>query len=83
MFVMADEKGPDEKILCVPFHDPYWNLYEEVDQLQPLLLQEINQFFSIYKDLEPHKSVEIHGWRSRDEAMRQIAESEQRFREQR
>lgn len=82
MFVMRDEKGPDEKILCVPVHDPYWNHYEEVDELPPLLLQEINQFFSIYKDLEPNKSVDIAGWRSRDEALRQIAASEQRFREE-
>jgi len=82
MFVMRDEKGPDEKILCVPLHDPYWNHYDEVDQLPPLLLQEIDQFFSIYKELEPEKSVEIAGWRARSDALREIAECERRFRDQ-
>jgi inorganic pyrophosphatase len=81
MFVMGDEKGPDEKILCVPVSDPYWNCYDEVEQLPSLLLQEINQFFSIYKELEPEKCVEIDGWRSREEALRQIAESQGRWRE--
>jgi inorganic pyrophosphatase len=82
MFVMRDEKGPDEKILCVPLNDPYWSHYDEVDQLPQLLLQEINQFFSIYKDLEPEKCVEIDGWRARQDALGQIAESELRFRQQ-
>jgi inorganic pyrophosphatase len=80
MFVMRDEKGPDEKILCVPVNDPYWSGYEDAEQLPPLLLQEINQFFSIYKELEPEKCVQIDGWRSRQEALTQIAESQERFR---
>jgi len=29
MFVMSDEKGPDEKILCVPVADPLWNHIQE------------------------------------------------------
>ncbi|HEY2258511.1 MAG TPA: inorganic diphosphatase [Solirubrobacteraceae bacterium] len=82
MFVMSDEKGPDEKILCVPVHDPYWNHYDEVQQLPQLLLQEIDQFFSIYKELEPNKTVEISGWRPRRDALREIAECRQRFSEQ-
>jgi inorganic pyrophosphatase len=81
MFVMRDEKGPDDKILCVPVHDPYWNHYEEAVQLPPLLLQEIDQFFSIYKQLEPDKDVEVGGWRPRADALREIAESERRFRD--
>jgi inorganic pyrophosphatase len=83
MFVMRDEKGPDDKILCVPLHDPYWNHYEEAVQLPPLLLQEIDQFFSIYKELEPDKDVEVGGWRPREDALREIAVSERRFREAR
>jgi len=82
MFVMADEKGPDDKIVCVPLQDPYWNGYEQVEELPKLLLQEIEQFFSIYKELE-HKSVEVGGWRSRDDALAEIAASERRLREQR
>jgi len=28
MFKMRDEKGIDDKIICVPLHDPYWNQHE-------------------------------------------------------
>jgi inorganic pyrophosphatase len=72
MFEMSDEKGIDDKIICVPVHDPYWNEYEQLDELPLLLRQEIEQFFSIYKDLEG-KAVQIGGWSTREEAEREIA----------
>jgi inorganic pyrophosphatase len=78
LFVMSDEAGPDNKVICVALHDPYWNRYEEVDQLPELLRQEIEQFFSIYKALEPGKTVTVGGWRSREEAEREIAERRRR-----
>lgn len=81
MFTMSDEKGPDDKIVCVPVEDPYWNGYEEVADLPELLRQEIEQFFSIYKVLE-RKKVEVGDWRSRDEAVAEIEASEARFRRQ-
>ncbi len=81
MFTMVDEKGPDDKVLCVPCNDPYWNGYQEVEQLPSLLRDEIEQFFSIYKTLEPRKFVETGGWRPREEALAEIAESQRRFRQ--
>jgi inorganic pyrophosphatase len=80
MFTMSDEKGPDDKIVCVPLHDPYWNHYEEVNDLPELLRQKIEQFFSIYKVLE-QKKVEVGDWRSREEAEVEIRTSEERFRQ--
>jgi inorganic pyrophosphatase len=80
MFVMRDEKGPDDKVVCVPLHDTYWNGYEQIDDLPDLLRQEIDQFFSIYKNLE-NKQVEVGGWRSRDDALAEIEASERRFRD--
>ena len=41
MFMMRDEKGIDDKVICVPVHDPYWNGYELLEQL-PLLLRHID-----------------------------------------
>jgi inorganic pyrophosphatase len=79
MFKMSDEKGIDDKIICVPLHDPYWNSYEELEDLPVLLRQEIEQFFSIYKDLEG-KVVSIDGWCSREEALREIAAAQERAR---
>jgi len=78
MFKMRDEKGPDEKIVCVPLHDPYWNHYEQIDDLPLLLREEIEQFFSIYKDLEEGKDVTIEGWCSVQEARRAIESARRR-----
>jgi inorganic pyrophosphatase len=75
---MRDEKGPDDKVICVPLHDPYWNQYNELEDLPLLLRQEIEQFFTIYKDLEPGKSVTVEGWRSREEAAREIGACQER-----
>lgn len=77
MFAMRDEHGIDHKIICVPLHDPYWNHYEELEELPEPLRQEIEQFFSIYKDLEGGE-VHIAGWRSREDAVREIASSQAR-----
>jgi len=76
---MRDEKGLDDKVICVPLHDPYWNHNETVEDLPLLLRQEIEQFFSIYKVLE-HKEVEIGGWASRADALAEIESALERAR---
>jgi inorganic pyrophosphatase len=52
LFRMRDEKGPDEKILCVPLRDPMWSHVHELGDLNENLLREIEHFFAVYKDLE-------------------------------
>lgn len=78
LFKMRDEKGVDDKVICVPLHDPYWNRYQELDELPLLLRQEIEQFFTIYKDLEKGKTVTVVGWGSRGDAVREIEEARDR-----
>lgn len=78
VFIMEDEKGPDEKILAVPIMDPLWNHINELDEAPPHLLREIEHFFSIYKDLE-EKKVTVTGWQGRVEAEKVIKECEKRF----
>ena len=77
LFTMADEKGRDDKVICVPTHDPYWNGYETAEDLPQLLREEIEQFFAIYKQLE-RKTVEIGGWKPRAAALEAIAAAHQR-----
>jgi inorganic pyrophosphatase len=74
LFKMHDEKGEDDKIVCVPTSDPGWNHLEELEDLPEQLRKEIPHFFSVYKDLD-RKPVEIQGWRSRTEALEVIAEA--------
>ncbi len=71
LFKMRDEAGEDDKIVCVPTHDPGWNIYETLDDIPVQLQREITHFFSVYKQLED-KKVEVDGWRTRDEALEVI-----------
>ena len=73
LFKMRDEKGEDDKIVCVPTGDPGWNHLEELDDIPALLRAEISHFFSIYKQLEG-KQVEVEGWRSRADAIEVLAD---------
>jgi inorganic pyrophosphatase len=73
LFKMWDEKGVDDKIVCVPLDDPGWNEAETLEDIPKPLQREITHFFSIYKELED-KKVEVEGWRSREEALEVIAD---------
>ncbi len=79
VFKMTDDKGPDEKILCVPVHDPHWNDLESLADVPPHLLKEIAHFFAVYKDLE-QKYVTVHGWGDRDEAWEVIHHAQEQYR---
>jgi inorganic pyrophosphatase len=81
LFRMEDDKGVDDKVLCVPLSDPAWNTLDELDDLPEQLQQEIEHFFSVYKDLE-QKTVKVHGWRSRDEALEEIEAARKRHRDE-
>lgn len=78
VFKMRDEKGPDEKILCVPLRDPFWNHIERLSDVPPHLLKEIEHFFSIYKELE-EKETKVEGWEEHESAIKIIKESRRRF----
>lgn len=77
VFLMADEKGPDEKILCVPIHDPHWSGIERLNDVPRHLLREIEHFFTIYKDLE-EKEVIVEGWEPREKAEEVIRDARAR-----
>lgn len=78
LFKMWDEKGPDEKILCVPVYDPTWSHLQDLDDLQPNLQSEIAHFFAVYKDLE-RKKVGIEGFGDKRAALEVIEESRRRL----
>jgi len=73
VFKMHDEKGEDDKIVCVPDHDPGWNHAEVLEDIPEQLQREITHFFSVYKQLEG-KAVQVDGWRSKEEALEVIAD---------
>jgi inorganic pyrophosphatase len=52
LFKMRDDKGVDDKVLCVPLQDPNWNGIEPLEDLSLQLRDEISHFSSIYKTPE-------------------------------
>ncbi|HEY1596664.1 MAG TPA: inorganic diphosphatase [Thermoleophilaceae bacterium] len=82
LFKMEDDKGIDDKILCVPLDDPAWNTLDVLEDLPKQLRDEIGHFFSVYKDLE-QKSVRVEGWYPREDALAEIDAARERCRESR
>ena len=81
LFRMRDDKGVDDKVVCVPQHDPNWRHVEKLEDLSVTLSDEISHFFSIYKQPEGI-AVKVDGWFPRDQAIEIIEEAKARYREE-
>jgi inorganic pyrophosphatase len=71
---MVDDAGRDEKILAVPT-PKLTKRYEHVTNytdLPRITLEQVQQFFEHYKDLEPGKWVKMGGWGDAEEARQLI-----------
>jgi inorganic pyrophosphatase len=75
MYRMTDEKGADDKVLCVPVSDPRLEHLRDINHLPKFDRLEIEHFFTVYKDLEPGKSVEGADWVGRTEAELEVRAS--------
>ena len=64
VFHMEDEKGPDDKVICVPLSEPYWMRAADIHDVPSELRNEIEHFFQVYKDLE-HAEVTTRGYGNR------------------
>jgi inorganic pyrophosphatase len=58
---MTDDKGHDYKILAVAHDDPRYEQAQTLEDVSQHLLREIENFFSIYKELEG-RLTEVRGW---------------------
>ena len=81
MFRMTDEAGGDDKVLCVPAKDPRQEHLRDIHHVPEFDRLEIEHFFTVYKDLEPGKSVEGSTWTGRVEAEAEIQASYARFKD--
>ena len=79
MFRMTDEAGGDDKLLCVPAHDPRVEHLRDIHHVSEFDRLEIQHFFEVYKDLEPGKSVEGASWVGRVEAEAEVEASVKRL----
>jgi inorganic pyrophosphatase len=80
MYRMTDEAGGDDKVLCVPAADPRLEHMRDINHLPKFDRLEIEHFFTVYKELEPGKSVEGANWVGRTEAEDEVHASFARLR---
>jgi inorganic pyrophosphatase len=78
MFRMTDEMGGDDKVVCVPIADTRQSFLRDINDIPEYMLLEIQHFFTVYKDLEPGKSVEGATWTGRVAAEAEILASYER-----
>jgi inorganic pyrophosphatase len=62
MFRMRDEKGLDDKVLCVAATDPRMAHLRDITDVSDFDRLEIQHFFEVYKALEPGKEVVPATW---------------------
>ena len=68
---MIDNGRNDEKIIAIPFNDPTYNQYTNIDQLPAHIFDEMRHFFSVYKNLE-NKTTAVNEVSDRSEAIKII-----------
>jgi inorganic pyrophosphatase len=80
MFRMRDEKGADDKVLCVASTDPRQAHLTDISDVPEFDQLEIQHFFEVYKALEPGKEVETAAWTGRQAAEAEIVACRERLR---
>ena len=78
---MEDDKGLDEKLLAVPSRHltRRYDRIEHYTDMPQITLEQIEHFFTHYKDLEKKKWVRIGTWGDREEARRITLEAIERY----
>lgn len=56
VIIMEDNGKVDEKIISVPCADPSYNSYDNIDELPKHIFDEMQHFFTVYKQLEGIKT---------------------------
>jgi inorganic pyrophosphatase len=77
VLMMEDDKGGDEKLLCVPIDKlhPYYQGVASYTELPAIVIEQVQHFFAHYKDLEKGKWAKVNGWEGLETAERLIMES--------
>ena len=71
---MIDNGHNDEKIIAIPYSDPNYNHYTDIDQLPSHVFDEMRHFFKVYKNLE-NKETAVEEVLNRSEAKNIIAQA--------
>ena len=76
---MIDNGKNDEKVIAIPFEDPTYNSYRSIEALPRHIFEEMQHFFTVYKQLEnKHTAVnEVMGQKAAAEIIEQCIKNYQ------
>ena len=80
VITMIDNGRNDEKIIAIPFNDPTYNEYKDIDQLPKHIFDEMRHFFEVYKNLE-NKSTAVDDVKGKKDAIDVIQASIENYRD--
>ena len=75
---MLDNGHHDEKIIAIPFDDPNYNMYKDIEELPKHVFDEMTHFFTVYKELE-NKTTAVNEVDHADEAKQIISGDIERY----
>lgn len=68
VIIMNDGGAEDEKIIAIPFDDPTYNGYKDIEELPKHIFDEMSHFFSVYKALEHKADPDISTVKTHEDA---------------
>jgi inorganic pyrophosphatase len=74
VIIMNDNGSVDEKIIAIPDTDPNYNTYKSIHDLPKHIFDEMQHFFSVYKQLE-NKQTSVDVVSDKNEAIKIIKQS--------
>ncbi|MEK7586679.1 MAG: inorganic diphosphatase [Patescibacteria group bacterium] len=75
---MIDSGEADDKLIAVPTDDPRWQEVNDLADINPHQIKEIEHFFNTYKQLQ-NKKVEVKGFEGKVEAEKAFARSRELY----
>jgi len=79
---MDDDGEKDDKVIAVPVEDPRYDHIQDLEDIPAQQIDEIDEFFSTYKNLEAGKEVDTLGWEDRQAAYEAIEHAQTLYAEQ-
>lgn len=74
VITMIDNNHKDEKVIAIPFDDPTYNSYTDIEELPGHIFSEMQHFFRVYKELE-NKPTAVREAKGKQAAMEVIEKS--------
>ncbi len=78
VIIMTDGGDSDEKIIAIPYSDPTYNGYKNISDLPQHIFDEMQHFFSVYKQLE-NKSTSVSEVFDKEEATTIVQKSIEQY----